>query len=508
MTKQLKKKFIFKILLLNFIALFFISCNEDDVHKNHSHFNESKSNFKIIKLDKIKDTGVLERIQNPKSIVKNNNRLVFDSINDFSVDIDKAIVIERNNKTSYTFKIIRSDSVNNNYLENLVIAVLPNNIYKSFIYRYNITEDERQTLKYFQYINIENKYEVIPIENTSITSEIAKEYPCFNTDIVWITTYTCPEGNHGADNFDNCWYYQNGLASTSGYWSVSTVLGMCDDGGGDTGDNTGDNADNTSGGVSGDDIIDTVPFEPCNDCPEIDQDGDTNDPCANIKAKTSNNAYKQKFKDLNKPEKFNLNHESGFYERNVSGVNEYVDGVPYSDHTLSVPSDAQNATHVHNNIPLVYDGTTISYDAAIKMLSAGDILTLIKTCQSNNGNAQETFVTMISNDGIFAIQLINPINFTSEIRNKIGELHKYFKSRSKFISDNYNDLTSNERKKYLEKMFLQGLKDKNLDLDIALYEGEIENETDPDINNYNIKWKRKNLKKVFLGYNVVETPCK
>jgi hypothetical protein len=64
-----------------------------------------------------------------------------------------------------------------------------------------------------------------------------------------------------------------------------------------------------------------------------------------------------------------------------------------------------------------------------------------------------------------------------------------------------------ERKEYLEKMFLLGLKKFELENKIGLFEGEVENANSSDINNYNIKWTRKKLRKVFLGHQVDPEPC-
>ena len=96
---------------------------------------------------------------------------------------------------------------------------------------------------------------------------------------------------------------------------------------------------------------------------ELEEENEENDPCAKLKSKTNTIQYKQKFRELNKPEKFNLSHESGFCEKNDG---TFVDLVPSGDNALIIPSNSINGTHVHQNRLKTYINGT-PYDARIKI---------------------------------------------------------------------------------------------------------------------------------------------
>ncbi|MGV7108183.1 hypothetical protein, partial [Flavobacterium sp. U410] len=77
--------------------------------------------------------------------------------------------------------------------------------------------------------------------------------------------------------------------------------------------------------------------------------------------------------------------------------------------------------------------------------------------------------------------------------------NKYYENDARAILREYS--TASGRKEQLQKMFLKALSGMGLEDKVALFEGEVENET--DISNYNIKWTRKTLNKKKLE----RTPC-
>jgi hypothetical protein len=228
-------------------------------------------------------------------------------------------------------------------------------------------------------------------------------------------------------------------------------------------------------------------------------------PCDKIKNGTDNAIYKQKFKDLNKSQKFNLDYESGFYMENSDGVDQYIDGVSDGNNKLIIPNNALNATHVHNNNPkTLNDGTP--YDGHVKMFSPKDVSKLFTTIKNSNTiSPEDGFLVMISNEGIFAITLLEPLNLPLDLNANWNTFIKNYYDKALSIIVDYQSISG--RKDALEKMLLMELKRLGLDNSICLFEGTVENEIDPDINNDNIKWTRKKLKKTFIGHSVDEIPC-
>ena len=155
------------------------------------------------------------------------------------------------------------------------------------------------------------------------------------------------------------------------------------------------------------------------------EENEENDPCAKLKSKTNTIQYKQKFRELNKPEKFNLSHESGFCEKNDG---TFVDLVPSGDNALIIPSNSINGTHVHQNRLKTYINGT-PYDARIKIQSVGDLDNLIQTLQTNNTDPLDAFNVMISNEGIFAISIIEQITWTTELEEKLKKFNEFYNKK-------------------------------------------------------------------------------
>ncbi|MFY0482394.1 hypothetical protein ACI6PS_07285 [Flavobacterium sp. PLA-1-15] len=243
----------------------------------------------------------------------------------------------------------------------------------------------------------------------------------------------------------------------------------------------------------------TAPIPPNNTTPS------SSPPCITLKKNTSDDVtYKQKFRALNTPANYNKNHETGFFKVGSS----YVDGVPNpTNHSIIIPQNAKNGTHVHNNQPKTYISNGQAYDGAIKMLSIIDLRSMIRTMQPQNADAKDTFVAMLSNEGIFAITILEPIEWNPELRKKLETFEKNYKKDVDLFITNYNGYNATSRKNFLTKLFLKGLKDAGLNNKIGLFEGVVETGTDTNINNYKINWTRKTLKSVTFGYNVISEPC-
>jgi hypothetical protein len=367
------------------------------------------------------------------------------------------------------------------------------------LYQYDITEQELQMLKEGVQLNLTNKISILSIENTNIVTDLnAKEYPCFVQVTTFVAGTTCTGDGHHSYGDPIC-RKKGWDAATPGHYITESVLSSCSDGSGgfDNGDDGPYDPTETTGGGGTHTTITTPTFEPCETCEEFDE----NSPCEKIKNKTNSAAYKQKFKALTG--NYNLPNETGF---SLVG-NNYVNGTAVGSTSISVSTNSKNMTHVHNNKPKFYENTTIPYDGAIKILSTADITDVLIPMQSNNTSPTDTFVTMLSDEGIYSISILEPITWNDDLAIKFEIFDAEYRKFSQYIVDNYTTMSVDDRKDYLEKKLLLVLKEIGLENKIGLFEGEVENVNSSDINNYNIKWTRKKLKKVFLGHQVDSEPC-
>ena len=493
-----KSKIIF--LLFVIIGTLFASCTmEEEAIKNHNYSKEIKiyqKTFDELLTDK-EFSKSFNKLPKIKSVIKSSTqgKTVMEQQYGFTITNTPVRVMQVGNITSYTFHIER-DVNDNTYFENLVVQ------------NDSVGNTSAQIIKYTPFMPMTSfaEHNSYSFEgNTEFSSIIYDDTPVNATGKVitvcrslWGTRCTansygycvapshipfsvCLTQNCLAQQFINetCTTYDDGEPE-------ETPVG----GGGGSSYNTG--------GGNNPVYSDPVCGRNC-----IAEAGDT-EPCDKIKNGTNSTAYKTKFKDLNTPTNYNKSHETGFF---LVG-NDYVDGTPHpARNTILIPNNSKNGTHIHNNKILTYSGTTTTYDSAIKMLSVGDVEALIEHIQPQNTDPKDAFVVMASNEGIFAISILESIPWTAELEAKLKEFEKFYKKESKNIVNNYTTMTALQRKNFLEKMFLKGLSEYGLENKVGLFEGEVENETDPNINNYNIKWTRKTLKKVFLGYNVQASPC-
>ncbi len=141
------------------------------------------------------------------------------------------------------------------------------------------------------------------------------------------------------------------------------------------------------------------------------------------------------------------------------------------------------------------------YDAAVKIHSPKDLLTLIK-CQNNNLDPKDSFAVVISNEGIFALSITEKIIIDSNLNSNWQKFVESYETESQFIVANPN-FNSEERKKALQKLLLEKLKKLGLQDKLALFEGQVENKESNDFNLYNINWTKITLDKNKLKRN----PC-
>jgi len=136
------------------------------------------------------------------------------------------------------------------------------------------------------------------------------------------------------------------------------------------------------------------------------------------------------------------------------------------------------------------------------MASPADFFQLVKICQpSNSPNIENAFVVTITDEGVFALTLLDDVSITQDFYQKLRIFSDNYYSRAKDIKTEYS--TPESRSDALQYMLLKQLKKIGLGDKIALFKASIE--SDPDIDNYNINWSRTTLGNFFNPIN--ETPC-
>lgn len=522
MKHEIKRLNLFVIAVL---ALFW-SCQfeEEGVMQEQLHeesFTIERINGDVFRARAPKAFGKVLFLQKSMVDATENKSVAIDGV--FSVETDEVLQITKGNRVSYTLPVYRFDE--SDLVENLVLTWQGEAGYSAKIISYILTDEERSAIEGGFFVDVSKKMLIWSLDdgNGVFSSVLNKSSSgdCFKTTIAY---------DMCCHNVHNTLDVQNGARCTcpsppTGYTYVIESVSCDDDGGGGWEDPVsidpihsvpGDGQGSIGGGTPGESGGGTAPDDPTNtDNDPVDhfEDDltlpvlvvrDPPTPCDKIKDGTNSVGFKQKFKELNTFEKHNLPYESGFYEKVVNGEKQYIDGVPDAEGNLLI-KPSLNSTHVHNNIPKVtLNGTP--YDGRIKIQSVADLMGLLRNHQITNGNTPENaFNIMISDEGIFAITILEPITLDVSLIQKISEFEDYYNKKVQDIIDAL--YSPSVRKRALQKMFLQGLKDTGLENKVGLFEGVVENENATDIANYNIKWTRKTLKNNFLGVSIETAPC-
>lgn len=515
--RQNSFKILIRLLLITSSLILYSCLNEDTLDK-------VENNYKIkVGLIKIENARHLEpRVQNFESKLKNKRTFEYQNL-----DLDLNNILKYSNlETGYnSYSIVIKNTMLENegyHFENLHFTEYSDQVFDEYICRW-IPNNPNEKFKLSTFTGVLEKYDldynlqtrdelingVIQIKTNRSNLKNGNGYETTEYPIDCILVIDCtPTQCDCYDDSTPCsfWYHCSGGGGGSGDGGsgdggFGDGTGEGGGGGGNGSGNTGNENDNGYIGENGDPLHPIIPLDPS----ELEIENIIIDnPCDKIKNSTStNNSYKTKLKSLNQQSNYNLTHETGFGQVG----NNYIDGVALGNHTVRYPNNSKNGTHVHNNNPNFYPNTTISYDKNIKILSPADIINGLIPMQDNNLDPKDTFVIMASNEGLFAITILEPLILDASLELKLKEFEKYYLKKVQYIVDNFINTTPISRKKYLEKIFLLGLKEYNLDNNIGLFEGEIENENATNINDYKINWTKKTLKKVFLGYKVNPTPC-
>ncbi|MGB1270251.1 MAG: hypothetical protein ACPG45_10990 [Flavobacteriaceae bacterium] len=442
-------------ILLFGISFTLTNCEKDDTHSINISNNETLR-IENISLSTFKNKkAVFQKIN--KLTANNNNKLnrtIYDSENDFYINTDEVVLIEKDGFHWLTFSIKRNS--NSTGLENLVLRQnITNNTYLAYLAKYAISDNEINTIRNGGTVNdIENKvtFQSLISFNSDIFARdrIIHQRPdgsCFsygttiygdNDEVIGMTEIhvECPEyltsdtgngdgGGGGGGSADNT--PDDGCSTCPDYEGIPI-------------DNTGTGSDNLITGPSGTASGDTTTIETDNNSENTEcLTSDINGNCLNILTKpkpepvdphinyltrlTNNPIIKQKLDEL-APKIFSLpanNFKEDGARFNRIAPNSYIMRSPsatYPHKTSYTPAYQNNetvSTHIHQQltyqmingiIQFDADGNP-KYDTNGSLYSDGDILEFldnIEYIESTDATlTNEVASLLMSQAGIFAL---------------------------------------------------------------------------------------------------------
>jgi len=191
-------------LIALFTLLFMFSCTED---LNESNKADSIHGIKKTKItfDEIKDNqkilNEINTITQKQQEFKNNNKLIYDSANEFYIDTDNIILQEGSLGKSYTFNILRASE--SPYVENLTIHIDNQNGSIAILAIYNLTEVEKEIILNGGAIaDINQKTLIFPVNG--LPTEFMTGYTSKEAPVTGITIYQFSNGQCGViDHIEN-----------------------------------------------------------------------------------------------------------------------------------------------------------------------------------------------------------------------------------------------------------------------------------------------------------------
>jgi hypothetical protein len=376
--RKLKPKFV--ILALSMASLLFYNCNEDeDFQDLHNHVNGTKS--RLIKGEEADKIGIdlfnkLSKTNKSGTISKNNQTMSLSGLG--NVNYDEILeVIEALGEKNYTFRIENHPEQNEKTFFNLVYNNKENKS-KIFVQRYEMNDaslrDYKQTGKLNNFAGKIGTKSIVTI-GISTCEEI-------------ITPYIPPYSSGNTSGGTSGGTSGIGSGGGGGSYGSSNSSGVGSPGGSGTGFGGGSggggcttivasfgcdgcnrsygsfeafwNSSTCGGGAYG--LVITISystsFTNCRlneDCIPDGQIGvlpvdNENKPCETMTKITNDSAYMDRFDNLNKQDKFDLNHETGFSQTfNNFGALIYQNCLINGESSMIVPDNAVNYTHVHQD---------------------------------------------------------------------------------------------------------------------------------------------------------------
>lgn len=451
MTKHLKKVLFLSLLWITTLTLF--NCEYDKNDETHVHTN-SKISFEKQSVNVLFKNETFNRAfqkipKKEKIVTSITGKTVMEEQYNFTI-LNAPVNITTSNDIVVYNILVKSDSldVNSNFYENLILNVnQTDNTLKAFLVKY-LLDNENNI--------ISRELKNIEYNDSSISNFSAKE----GTECYSILVLQCcndPNGSYGGchDIGSNC-YDQASMNS----WSYVTDDVFCVSGSGggssdgsfgsdNTSDPTYDGEYHSGGSSSGNgnlnsDIIDELydnPTPPCDTCPEIDLDGDTNDPCTNLNSITNNETINQSIKTLR--EKTNQGKENGI---------TFATGALGNVQTIASTSTSENTANVKVG-PTIFATSHTHQDGIYPMFSPGDLLA---PCMYAN-NYQQPLNNVFFDNLFFNLMVVESNSSTNIADSQYGFVYALFPNDieefKNFLSTLNNPIVFEQMNSIIQKLY-------------------------------------------------------
>lgn len=469
--------------LLCILLIFGMSSCEKELYED-GITNNKEFKMRRITLEELKNIpNAFKKFRSIDNLQKNKSKskLIYDSINDFTIDTDKIVMCEKDGQYTLTFPISRSYETDK--VENLVLQSAEDNTYIPFIFKYDLTENEKT--------DVINGNSIVGIEN-KMTSKYLSDLDIDEfgnssertTICILVTVAICTEGNHEGGQTNNgspC--PAHGTEQMVFCWDY---VGP----GGDTGDDgwTGNEGNNTegnntnpsnpytpSGGGNGGGpkpntpqipippVIVTMPLLEAEDV--IEQET----PCDELRKFIANNSIQQSLGIL-KPQSSGPIERGNYISETTNASGASVLSFPV------IPPKPNDPTRLNfdagitagNVIGLMHCHTDPASTGGVAMFGPGDILSLFKIARyysPTNGqtvNYAEFTVMLSVGSGHYALKIKDFSTFYTNLQANYDNFKKE-------LEEEYKESTITATSTTLLKNFLNILKDNNLSNNVSLY---------------------------------------
>jgi hypothetical protein len=459
-----------------FCVLLFFSCTEEKDYIEKS----SSGSFKKISFEEFqKNTNAMRTfnvIETKTKMAKSSQRIIFDSINNFSIDTDKIIIAEKDGKICYTILIERPYATS--ITENLVLKEVENGLYIPFILEYDFNDLDKEKAYNLEFIpDLNSKLTILKPEVLDLDDFVETNNVVGQCTYVYVLYCTCNQHSGdltgceciGLNVSQQC---DNGGGNDFGNTTSSDgPIGIGASGGGGGSTNSGspnpNNPPPPNNNTANQNQIITLPLV------DLEEEVELTPPCAELNVKSNETEFNEKLHYLKKDSVLNLDYEKGFLESrdfsNTQNLNQPVyitkSGSPMNRTIDILPSDnCVGYMHSHNNN--YYAPGISGLQITVKMFSYSDLYSLFNTKElaiSKNLPISETFGIMVSSAGTYALKFLN-----SSVPN-LTDYQKSFAKRAfnKLAVENEQGITHTQAQ--IEIFFLKLLKDLNLQNQVGLY---------------------------------------
>jgi hypothetical protein len=212
-TNFFMKKFknILKLFALG--SVFVLGSCEKDLYEDQIY--KSNTTLKIVSLknDSIKKNFQLMKAVNEAKLKapNANSRMVYDSINNFRFDDEKGFLIEDNGKESYTFRVYRGETTDNEKLENIVFEEKEAGIFDTYLVKYAISKNQLENI--YQLGEAQQEYPIEDVKDITANKVTAPKcrtvrvslcsgdpWDCGGNICGWDYVIECDEGSGGGSN--------------------------------------------------------------------------------------------------------------------------------------------------------------------------------------------------------------------------------------------------------------------------------------------------------------------